>query len=140
LRHYNHHHHGRAILFAKCPEGICVHAKDWPTVKSGGTLNYWWGCSEDRNKFFLKNVQTGLCLHTVGSSAQNGDEMVFMDGCSGDKNKLEMVDAGGSAFYLKNAQTGRCLHTKDKKANKRGKIVFWDGCRGKKNKFKKVQG
>jgi len=90
--------------------------------------------------FFLKNKQTGRCVHVHESSATNGATTVFWDGCDGEKNEFTKVPTkdGDGSFFLKNVQTGRCVHVHEHSATNGATMVFWDGCDGEKNKFTSV--
>jgi len=88
---------------------------------AGGKMVYWDGCAGEKNRFstvdagdgnfYLKNVQSGRCVHTESATAVNGGKMVYWDGCAGEKNKFSKVDAGPQATdsqeeatHLANAQ------------------------------------
>jgi len=120
---------GEDIKLWRKPKGCCA----W----GGGACDT---CVQpyEGSTFFLKNVQSGRCVHTIGDGAKKGEEMHYWDGCSGDKNGFKEVDAGQGKFYLKNVKTGKCVHSEQRGAKKNSKLVWWDGCSGDKNQFTKV--
>eukprot|EP00928_Gymnodinium_smaydae_P046137 TRINITY_DN30736_c0_g1_i1.p1 TRINITY_DN30736_c0_g1~~TRINITY_DN30736_c0_g1_i1.p1 ORF type:complete len:401 (-),score=41.90 TRINITY_DN30736_c0_g1_i1:17-1219(-) len=100
-----------------------------------------WKKGSQSTTFFIKNVQSGRCVHVHGLKPVNGAELVYWNGCCGGENVFKWKKAKGSANegYVVNVLSGRCVHvnTTDPVQNEDG-MRLRDGCGDERNKFKKV--
>jgi surface protein len=111
--------------------GICLHT----SCCDGGRC---WGTNCYANSNMKLRFEDERSCQSSISGVEDQSLCVARNGCAGDKNRFEYVDAGNGNFYLKNVQSGACVHTKQDVAEQEGQLVYWQGCSGDKNLFTKV--